>query len=287
MSSQGLFDIHIHGIAEADTRSASSDDIISIARYQKSQGTSTILLSIYPGPILEMRAAMAAVETAMEKISKRGISDCAKIAGVHLEGPFLNPRRAGSLDPASFLLPTEHALRELTEGFEGLIRMVTIAPELEGAEKIIGLSRDMGMTVSMGHSDATYAEAEAGKHAGATGITHLFNAMRPLHHREPGITGFGLLDDSIFVEVIADGVHLSLETLRLVFRLKPADRIIVVSDAVKGPRAEDTAVYAEDGTLAGSGVTLSREVSYLIENGFPRETVESAVTVNPHRFLQI
>lgn len=283
---RGLFDIHIHGIADSDTSAGSAEEILKIARYQKLHGVDRIILSMYPDSLQHMRKNMEAIRDAMQIIKREKIQDAADIVGMHLEGPFLNPKMAGALRRESFLPPSGDSLRRLTEGFEGTIRLITIAPELEGAGRIIRACRDSGIRVSMGHSDATYAEALAGKNAGATGITHLFNAMRPFHHREPGIAGFGLLDDDIFVEVIADGVHLDLNTMRLIFAMKPAGKVILVSDGVKGARQEDTAVYSESGLLAGSGVTLKQETEFLMKHGFDPETVTMAATANPDAFLR-
>jgi N-acetylglucosamine-6-phosphate deacetylase len=282
---RGYFDIHLHGISDTDTASESSESILRIARYQKSQGTDRIVLSVYPDEIGKMRKDMEVIGASGEKIREKNLNDCAQIAGLHLEGPFLNPKFCGALKKQSFLEPSVHLLKTLIDGYEGLIKMITIAPELSGAEHVIRACRDEGIAVSMGHSDATYSEAEAGKNAGATGITHLFNAMRPFHHREPGISGLGLSDDDMYVEIIADGVHLDLRTLRLVFRMKPENRIILVSDAVKGRRAGNSGVYTENGILAGSGVALKDEVAYLLKNGIDPDRVRRAASENPERFL--
>jgi N-acetylglucosamine-6-phosphate deacetylase len=106
------------------------------------------------------------------------------------------------------------------DGYEDIIKIITIAPEIPGALKVIAQCSELGMKVNMGHSDATYQQAVEGKKAGATGVTHLFNAMRPFHHREPGLAGLGLIDEDLYIEVIADGVHLHPKTLELIFSRK-------------------------------------------------------------------
>ena len=128
----------------------------------------------------------------------------AEILGVNLEGPFLNPSFAGALDARAFLSPSERSYRDITEGFEDIVRIITIAPELDGSLPLIRFLADRGVIVSMGHTNATFSEAEAAHGQGARGITHLFNAMRPYHHREPGAVGFGLLSRDIYVELICD-----------------------------------------------------------------------------------
>ena len=123
---------------------------------------------------------------------------------------------------------------------------------------VIEACREKGFLVQMGHSDATFEQAEEGKRAGATGITHLFNAMRGFHHREPGLAGFGLMDDEIFVEIIADMAHLHPQSLKMLFDMKPPDRIMLVSDSVKGPGWGSGPMRGAGGVLMGSGICSCR-----------------------------
>ena len=227
MSAQ-IIDLHMHGIGGSDTKDADPSAIQKIAEEEARIGVSGILLSIFSGDIQTMRNQVAAVGAAMreqsaasaDKGAGQRAAAKATILGVHLEGPFLNPNRCGALDPASFLEPDEKAFQRLMEGFEGIVRTATMAPELKGAPDLIRIMTKAGIAVNMGHSDATSSEAEAGFQAGARGITHLFNGMRPFHHREPGIAGFALLNEEIYVEVIGDLVHLSPAALELIFRTK-------------------------------------------------------------------
>lgn len=262
------------------------------------EGTGVILPTIYPGPVDEMRRGLAAVRRAMEmqaRSSGRGEQEAIKggaerpgesvIAGVHLEGPFLNPDRCGALDVKAFLKPTVPALRQLITGYEDVIRIITIAPEVQGALKVIEASAARGIKVNMGHSDATYQQAVEGKKAGATGITHLFNAMRPFHHREPGLAGLGLIDEALYVEVIADGVHLHPQTLELIFSRKRLDRIILVSDSVKGRKKGRGAFCLSNGVLAGSAKTLGGAAGILRSVGIPDAEIIAASTDNPARYV--
>ena len=240
-------DIHTHGIGGFDTITITAEHIVRIAQIQGSHGISKILPAIFPASIEEMRANMTAVKKAMEiqraknerikakgiKASSRAAPHESRVFGVHLEGPFLNPSRCGALNPLSFLNPDIDTLKKLTDGFEDMIKIITIAPELDVATKLIKAATDMGIIVSMGHSDATYEESQAGFHAGATGITHIFNAMRGFHHREPGIAGFGLTNPHIYIEVIADPYHLHPETIKLIFKGKNPEKIIIISDSIK------------------------------------------------------
>jgi N-acetylglucosamine-6-phosphate deacetylase len=279
----GVVDLHIHGVEGFETRSADPDTMLRIAGIQGGAGVSAVLLSIYPGPARAMREQMAAVKTAM---ARQAPGSRARILGVHLEGPFLNPARCGALDPASFAEAREPVWRELIEGFEEIVRVVTIAPEKEGALGLVRVMAKGGIRVNMGHSDATYAEAEAGFRAGARGITHLFNGMRGFHHREPGIAGFGLLQREVYVEVIGDLVHLRREALELVFRTKDPGRILLVSDAVRATRvSKGTAPRGERGLLGGA-MALPAVVEQLIDQDFEEEAVMKAATTNPRAYLE-
>jgi len=294
----GFIDLHTHGIGRYDTGTANPDDILKMAELHRRAGTYAIMPTIYAGTIDEMRKNMEAVKKAME-VQKSEVGGqrrrgqnyrISAILGVHLEGPFLNPARCGALDKGSFIRPNIRSLKRLIEGYEEVIKIITIAPEIPGALRVIERCSELGIRVNMGHSDATYKEALDGKKAGATGITHIFNAMRPFHHREPGIAGFGLLDKDIFVEVIADGVHLHPETLKLIFSVKGHDRIILVSDSVRGaggPRSGRgrMPVYKAGGILAGGSITAADSAEVLERIGQPDAVIKMVGMDNPRRYL--
>jgi N-acetylglucosamine-6-phosphate deacetylase len=215
-------------------------------------------------------------------------SELSKIIGVHLEGPFLNPSKCGALNARTFIEATEYNFRKLIEGFEDIVKIITIAPEIKGAIKLIKKISDMGIIVSMGHSDATFSKSEAGFNAGARGITHIFNAMRGFHHRDPGIAGFGLINKDIYIEVIADPFHLYPKTLELIFRIKSPDKIIIVSDSVKGTKVKGRvkAVTDTHGKLLGGSMTIIESSRRLIQMGFDKDMIMRCITTNPQRFLQ-
>ncbi len=277
---QELIDIHVHGADEYDTRTRRQDDILRIAARHGERGTGAILPTIYSGAVEIMRENMNAVRRAMET-RRQG----AEILGIHLEGPFLNPDRAGSLDGSSFADPSSETFDRLLAGFEDVVRIMTIAPELPGALRLIERCREMGILVQMGHSDASFEQAEEGKRAGATGITHLFNAMRGFHHREPGLAGFGLMDEDVYVEVIADMAHLHPQSLKILFDMKPPDRIILVSDSVKGPDWGSGPVRGPGGVLMGSGIALADAVKNLLSLGVPQERALAFASDNPREYL--
>ena len=251
-------DVHTHGLGSLDTRSGQPEAVIGLAESHRRKGTALIYPTIYPSGLGAMRAQMSAVKEAMGR--------CGLIGGINLEGPFLNPARAGALGGGNFWEPSLSNLRELIGGFEDVVKIITIAPELPGALKLIEKCAGLGIRVNMGHSDADIKAAREGKRAGATGVTHLFNAMRPFHHREPGLAGFALLDEDIYVEVIADAVHLAPETLALVLKVKDPQRIIIVSDSVRGGAGKPV---FENGALAGGGKTISECISTM-RKIFPR-----------------
>jgi N-acetylglucosamine-6-phosphate deacetylase len=223
--------------------------------------------------------------------------------GIHLEGPFLNPSKCGALDAKTFIEPSEKSLRRLLEGFEAIVKIITIAPELKGALQLIKNISDRGIIVSMGHSDATFSEAEAGFHAGAKGITHIFNATRGFHHREPGIAGFGLINKDIYIEVIADPFHLHPKTLEIVFKTKDPQKIILVSDSVKETNSPPSppckgwvqrrarkivkAVTDAHGKLQGGSMTIVESSQRLIKMGFDKKVITDCITKNPRRYLSV
>jgi len=307
---QGFIDLHTHGTGKYDTRAGKPEHILKIAELQGEAGTGAILPTIYPASIDEMRKNIEAVRLAKEaqqsavsnnqspphpplaKGGRRGgnllaliTHPTAAILGVHLEGPFLNPVLCGALDEKSFVKPTVSSLKKLIGGYADIIKVITIAPEMPGSLKVIEKCSELGIKVNMGHSNATFKQAVDGKKAGATGITHLFNAMRPFHHREPGIAGLGLIDEDLYIEVIADGIHLHPKTIELIFNRKRLDRIILVSDSVKGSKTGKRAVYNKKGILCGSSITISDSVKVLKDIGIPDAEITESATDNPARYI--
>jgi len=293
IGSKGFIDLHTHGIGRYDTKTGRPEHILHMAELHASKGTVAILPTIYPGTVEQMRFNLEAVKKAIEMQKrpeakgpkKKTGQSPAIILGVHLEGPFLNPERCGSLDKKIFLKPSLSSLEKVIAGYEDITKIITIAPEIPGALKVIEKCSELGIKVNMGHSDATYKQAVEGKKAGATGITHLFNAMRPFHHREPGLAGLGLIDEELYVEVIADGVHLHPKTLELIFSRKRLDRIILVSDSVKSGKAGEGAVYNKAGVLAGSAIPIGVVVRRLRSVGIPAAEIIGASTDNPARYI--
>ncbi|HEV3478528.1 MAG TPA: N-acetylglucosamine-6-phosphate deacetylase [Gaiellaceae bacterium] len=222
--------------------------------------------------------------------------DGPRILGIHLEGPFLAPGRLGTHPPLARRDPDPVLLERLLES--GRIRLMTLAPELEGADSLVDLLLRRGVTVSAGHTDATADEANTAFDRGVRTVTHLFNAMRPLRHRDPGIAGAALDREDVIVQIILDGVHLAPETARLVWRAA-AGRVALVTDAVSGAGVQDGSyslagfevkirdgvARGPDGQLAGSVLTMIEAVRNLHGLGVPlADALEAASTV-PARVL--
>ena len=279
-------DVHTHGIGGFDTTAVLENDILRIAEIHGSHGVSEIIPTVYPSTIGLMRENMQTINDAMALQEQEG-REGARIAGMHLEGPFLNPARCGALNSNAFIGPDESVMKELLEGFEDVVRIITISPELDGAPALIKTISGMGIVVSMGHSDATYSEAEEGFDSGARGITHIFNAMRGIHHREPGIAGFGLMNKDIYIEVIADPFHLDPKLIDFIFSSKDHEKIIIISDTVKDTKTEaiSDGIMNGEGRLMGGSLTVTESAERLIRAGIDKDIVMKAISENPARYL--
>ena len=226
--------------------------------------------------------------------------DGASPLGWHVEGPFLNPARAGAHDPAALLPPALEPIRDWspTTG----VRMVTLAPELPGALDVVRVLTGNGVVVSAGHSEATWDEASAGFEAGIRAVTHLFNAMGPLGHREPGLAGAALADERVTIGLIPDGLHVHPGVVRLVRRMVGPDRLAVVSDAIAAlgmppgrhslagrmVDCDETSARLPDGVLAGSVIGLEQGVANLARFcGCSLDEARLATTLVPARLLAL
>lgn len=284
----GLIDIQVNGAFGHDFSDPAAD-VAAVSRELPRFGVTAYLPTIISSPPATYGRCLANIATA------RG-GPGAEVLGAHVEGPYLSPARAGTHDPAKLRAPSlaeaEHWLAS------GMVRILTLAPELPGALELIARLSAARVVAAIGHSDATWAEARAGVEAGASLGTHLFNAMRPIHHREPGIAGF-LITADVPISVIGDGVHLALETIRLVAGAKAARDLILITDALAGlgepvgrvvlagqELVSDGIVARQpNGTLSGSLLPLNHALGNLVAAGVSPEAAVRAVTVNPARVL--
>ena len=288
--SMRIIDIHTHGIGGYSTESTRADDILAMARIQGTCGVTDIIPTLYPGTPETMRSQLYAVRCAMDAQQNGTYPfSAARILGAALEGPFLSPAYAGALDGSSFHAPSQKILETLIDGYEDMVMIIVVAPELSGAIPLIRSIADRGIKVHMGHTGATFNEAESAFHAGATGITHIFNAMRGFHHREPGIIGFGLTNPHIFVEIISDGFHLHDETVRLIFSSKKTERVFLVSDSVAktAPTCRGASITAPNRKLTGGSCTVAEAAKRLRELGYNNGTIETCTGKNQLAYFGI
>jgi N-acetylglucosamine-6-phosphate deacetylase len=305
----GFVDMHVHGGGGTSFTEGSSHDATNAVEFHRRHGTTSLVASLVTAPLadLEARAAMLA-----------SLADEGVIAGVHLEGPFLSPVRRGAQDPRHMLAPDVAVFERLHAAARGHLRVLTLAPELPGAIPVIKAAARAGVTVAVGHTDATAEVTSAAIEAGATHATHLFNGMRPPHHREPGAAGALLDRDEVSCEVIADGVHLHDMTIRLAARAAGPGRLVLITDAMAAaglpdasyqlgsmrvtvtggvPRLAADPGRAGDhgqvgdpvnaGAIAGSTATMPGVVRHALAAGLPVTEVAAAASTTPARVLGI
>jgi N-acetylglucosamine-6-phosphate deacetylase len=291
----GYVDVHAHGGGGASFDSGCPEDAATVARTHLSHGTTTMVASL-------VTAAPTSLARSFRDL--RDLVNDGTLAGVHLEGPWLSPQHRGAHDPALLTAPTAREVETLVEAAGGHLRMVTLAPELPGGLEAVRRLSGHGVVVAIGHTDATYDEARAALDAGATAGTHLFNAMRGLHHREPGPVAALLEHPDAFVELIADGVHLHPAVLRLAATRKPRQAVLV-TDAMAATGVGDgdyrlggMDVQVRDGvarlaggpdgvgSIAGSTLTMAAAVRFAVTcAGLPIEDVVLAATTTPAAML--
>jgi N-acetylglucosamine-6-phosphate deacetylase len=287
-----FFDVHIHGAAGHDAMEATPAALAAIGKFLASRGTAHFLATTVTAPV---DATLRAVAGLAKLIARPPTAGAAIPLGIHLEGPFLSHAKRG-VHPTEFLLePDIDLFDRIYDVAEGHVRLMTIAPELPGAPDLAAHAVARGVRVSLGHSNATAVETRAAIAAGATSATHTFNAMRPLDHREPGILGTVLTDDSLFAELICDGIHSAPEMTKLWWRAKGPNRAILVTDAMSATGMPDgeyrlgglTVQVANgramsDGVLAGSVLTLDRALAnFLAFTGATLEQGLRLLTGNP------
>jgi len=268
----GFIDLHIHGAAGGMCEDADPAALERLSTFLARRGVTGFLATLGTLSAPRLRAAVETIAAVA------GGEPGARILGIHLEGPYLNPRRAGAQVAEWMRAPAIEELDAMQDAAGGRVRLVTVAPELPGALPFIAAARARGVTVAVGHSDATAADTLLGIEAGATHVTHLFNAMRALHHREPGVVGAALGDDRVSVELVCDGHHVAPAVVPLVWRCKPRGTVALVSDAVGAAgmpegeydlfgvrcRSAGGAVRrCTDGTLMGSCLSLDGAVRNL------------------------
>lgn len=295
----GFVDIHIHGAGGHDVMEANAralDRITStVARY----GTTSILATTVTAPIEETCHSLQGIARYIRHHEKLGdiTRPSAEILGIHLEGPFISKARRGVHPPDAIARPSAEDLAKFRKAADGLIRILTIAPELPGALELIAHAVAEGLVVAVGHTDADYDETRAAFSAGARHAVHFYNAMRPFTHRDPGVIGAVLTEPEMTAEVIADGVHVAGPAIQVLIGTKGFHTVLLASDGtsatgmpngnyrlgtmevtVKGGVSRNA-----EGKLAGSTLTLDRALRYVVELGVPLIEAVRMATVLPAR----
>ncbi|OLS37881.1 N-acetylglucosamine-6-phosphate deacetylase [Bacillus sp. MRMR6] len=295
----GFIDVHIHGAAGADTMDATIEALETMAKALPAEGTTSFLATTITQKHENIESAL---ENAADYQSHSNGPGKAEVLGVHLEGPFINGKRAGAQPKEYIIDPDINLFKEWQTKANGTIKLVTVAPEMENGTAFIRYLDDTGVIASIGHSDAIYEEMDQAVQAGAKQVTHLFNGMRGLHHREPGVAGSALLFKELMVELIADNIHVRPEVMKLVIQAKGTEGMILITDAMRAKclkngiydlggqdvSVADGKALLADGTLAGSILKMNDSIENIIKAA--DVTLQDAIQmscVNPAKQLHV
>lgn len=294
----GFIEVHTHGGGGFNLHTTNAGEIRSYAHWVPSTGVTSFLIAVVgtPGTLPERQLGAA-----VEMMSNRGKGKGAEPLGIFMEGPYINVAHRGA-HPAIWLrMPDEAETERVLTLTDGHLRLITLAPELPGAPAMIRRMLDAGVTVSMGHTDATYEQAQEAVQQGITHVTHCFNAMRPLHHRAPGPLAAIVQPGCVCGELIADGVHVHPAAMNVLVKLLGPKRTVVITDAMAGAgvpgatfgfagqpaRVIDGAARLADGTITGSVLTMDRALRNMLS--MTEVSLQEAVgmlTLNPARTAQ-
>ncbi|MCH5254701.1 MAG: N-acetylglucosamine-6-phosphate deacetylase [Lachnospiraceae bacterium] len=297
----GLVDIHFHGCAGYDFCDGTVEAMCAIASYELVHGITTICPATMTLPE-EMLTDICATcaETVRTKVLQEGIPFGDVLKGIYLEGPFISMEKKGAQNPAYIRKPDRKMLERLQQAAEGLIKVVAIAPETEGAIDCIRDGKN-DFCFSIAHTCADYATARNAIRSGAHHVTHLYNAMPPFNHREPGVVGAAAEEEQTDVELICDGIHIHPSVVKSTFQLFGADRVILISDSMMATGMEDgeymlggqpvqvkgNHATLADGTIAGSAMNLFDCMRMAVRMGVPKEDAVRAAAFNPARAIGI
>lgn len=289
----GLVDIHSHGAAGEDFSDGNPEGLKKILQYEKRCGITSYCPTSMTFPKERLRQIFASIKGAQTE-------EGAKVVGINMEGPFLDPVKKGAHVEEWIAAPDAAFVRELNQDVDGLVRLVTLAPNMDGAEEFIKEMHEE-VCISLGHTAADYDCASGAMKLGAHHVTHLYNAMQPFGHRAPGLIGAAMDDPECMVELICDGYHIHPSAIRAAFRMFGPERVILISDSMRATGMEngtyelggqevtvkDRKAVLKDGTLAGSATNLYGCMCKAIEFGIPLEQAIMAATANPARSIGI
>ncbi|MFJ5751906.1 N-acetylglucosamine-6-phosphate deacetylase [Peribacillus frigoritolerans] len=294
----GAIDIHIHGASNSDAMDATHDALSTMAKTLPKEGTTSFLATT-------MTQSTQAIESALLNAGKyieNQTQENAEIVGVHLEGPFISPARKGAQPEDYIVDPDVTLFKRWQEMAENQIKLVTLAPEQPNGLDLAAHLRGTGVVASIGHSDATYDQIDEAIQAGTTHVTHLYNGMRGLHHREPGVLGAAYLRDELYVELIADGIHCRPEMIKLAYDQITSERMILITDSLRAKwlekgtydlggqpvNVDETKATLSDGTLAGSILKMNDAIKNTMEyTGCSMTDIIKMTAENPAKQLRI
>ncbi|HLL15124.1 MAG TPA: N-acetylglucosamine-6-phosphate deacetylase, partial [Pyrinomonadaceae bacterium] len=299
----GFIDLHIHGAVGVDTMEATAGDLFRVTEFLAREGVTSWLPTLVPAPVEDYVRAAASIGNLMAAQDERATPAAARALGLHYEGPFINSAQCGALRPTYFRIFRQPAdLDNLpVAGAPQSIRMITVAPEIEGGIELVRELVARGWIVSIGHTRADVETLDRAAAAGARHMTHFFNAMSPLHQRTPGPVGWGLLNDDVTCDIIADGHHVAPLALRLALRCKTPERLCLISDAV-APAGQGDGEFRiwgetirvaggrtanERGSIAGSVSTMRDAVRQMLALGVAPTDVSRMASANPARLLGV
>ena len=297
----GFIDVHIHGAAGYDVMDSSAEALRAITAGVAARGTTSLVATTVTASERATCKTAEAIASWMQNAApdRPGNRPSAEILGVHFEGPFISRARRGVHPEEWIVAPSLPLFRRFLAAANGAGRILTLAPELPGAAELIAEARRCGLVVSLGHTDASYAEAMAAIAAGAGHAAHVFNAMRPFAHRETGVLGAILTSARVTAELIADGVHVDDAAIRILLVAKGPQGVILVSDGIAATGMPDGkyklgnfdlnvvggVARNSEGKLAGSTLTLDRALRHMVGLGLSLREVLPMLTANPGRLL--
>lgn len=289
----GMIDVHIHGANGYDMMDGTEDSIQEVSRACAATGCTSFLATSVSSTMEDLLNMIRSVKAVI------GREQGARIAGIHLEGPYLNPKRKGMQNEKYLRHPNLDEMKLIFQEAGSLIKMVTIAPELPGGLELISFLKEQGVVIAVAHSDATYEEAKLAFTAGASHVTHCFNGMRPIHHRDPGLIVAAFEEPHVSLQAIVDQVHLHPAIVRLMHRLKGPEGMVLITDALQAMGLGDGnymfgghhvtvsggIARLADGTLASSTVTMNEALRLTEANGISMEDAVCMASTTPAHIL--
>lgn len=289
----GMIDVHIHGANGFDMMDGTEQSIQEVSKACTSSGCTSFLATSVSSTLEDLLEMIRSVKRVI------GHEVGAKIAGIHLEGPYLNPKRKGMQNEKYLRHPNLDEMNLIFQEAGSLIKMVTIAPELPGGMELISFLKEKGVVIAIAHSDATYEEAKQAFASGASHVTHCFNGMRPIHHRDPGVIVAAFEEKHVSLQAIVDNVHLHPAIIRLMHTLKGPEGMVLITDALQAMGLGDGdymfgghhvtvsegVARLKDGTLASSTVTMNEALRYTVETGIPLVDAVKMASTTPANIL--